>query len=121
MAKQGYKIIDAEMHVMEPVDLWEKYIDPAFKDRAPKRLSERRWDICTVVEGEVMAMIPGGDWPAAYHISGYNLAFLDGHVKHVNMSRASVDLSLSGTPGVGLTISADNPDRKQLFEWQDVK
>ena len=24
------------MHVMEPGDLWEKYIDPAFRDRAPR-------------------------------------------------------------------------------------
>jgi hypothetical protein len=63
MAKHGFNMIDAEMHVMEPVDLWERYIDPAFKDRAPRRLDERRWDIRTVVEGEVMASMPGGDWP----------------------------------------------------------
>jgi len=24
MAKNGFKIIDGELHVMEPVDLWEK-------------------------------------------------------------------------------------------------
>jgi predicted TIM-barrel fold metal-dependent hydrolase len=64
MANNGFKIIDAEMHVMEPIDLWERYIDPAFKARAPRRLHERRWDIRTVVEGEVMAAMPGGDWPA---------------------------------------------------------
>ncbi len=64
MAKRGFKMIDAEMHVMEPVDLWERYIDPEFKARAPRRLSERRCDIRTVVEGEVMASMPGGDWPA---------------------------------------------------------
>jgi predicted TIM-barrel fold metal-dependent hydrolase len=64
MAKNGFRIIDAEMHVMEPVDLWERYIDPEFKARAPRRLSERRWDIRTLVEGEVMASMPGGDWPA---------------------------------------------------------
>src|SRR6266849_3832493 len=64
MAKNGFKMIDAEMHVMEPVDLWERYIEPEFKPRAPRRLSERRWDIRTVVEGEVMASMPGGDWPA---------------------------------------------------------
>jgi len=64
MAKSGFKMIDAEMHVMEPVDLWERYIDPEFKARAPRRLSERRWDIRTVVEGEVMASMVGGDWPA---------------------------------------------------------
>ncbi|MBI3325267.1 MAG: amidohydrolase [Nitrospinae bacterium] len=64
MAKRGFKMIDAEMHVMEPVDLWERYIDPEFTARAPRRLNERRWDIRTVVEGEVMASMPGGDWPA---------------------------------------------------------
>ena len=32
--------------------------------RAPRRLDERRWDIRTIVEGEVMAAMPGGDWPA---------------------------------------------------------
>jgi hypothetical protein len=44
MAKNGFKLIDAEMHVMEPVDLWQRYIDPEFRDRAPRRLDERRWD-----------------------------------------------------------------------------
>ena len=29
MAKNGLKLIDAEMHVMEPVDLWQRYIDLA--------------------------------------------------------------------------------------------
>jgi predicted TIM-barrel fold metal-dependent hydrolase len=27
-------------------------------------MNERRWDIRTIVEGEVMAAMPGGDWPA---------------------------------------------------------
>ena len=34
--KNGFKIIDSDMHIMEPLDLWEKYIDPRFKDRAPR-------------------------------------------------------------------------------------
>ena len=70
MAKQGFQMIDAEMHVMEPVDLWERYIDPEFKARAPRRLNERRWDIRTMVEGEVMAAMPRGDWPALYRRRG---------------------------------------------------
>src|SRR6185437_8520597 len=45
-------------------DLWQRYIDPEFKERAPRRLDERRWDIRTMVEGEVMAALPGGDSPA---------------------------------------------------------
>jgi len=64
MAKNGFKIIDAELHVMEPADLWQKYIDPEFKDRAPRRLNERSWDIRTVVEGDVMASMTDYNWPA---------------------------------------------------------
>jgi hypothetical protein len=52
------------MHVMEPVGLWERYIDPEFAKRAPRRLDKRRWDIRTLVEGEIMAAMPDGDWPA---------------------------------------------------------
>src|SRR5262245_49376912 len=31
-----YNVIDADGHVLEPVDIWDKYIDPAFRERAPK-------------------------------------------------------------------------------------
>lgn len=64
MAKNGIKIIDAELHVMEPVDLWQRYIDPEFKSRAPYRMNEGKWDIRTVVEGEVMASMTDYNWPA---------------------------------------------------------
>jgi hypothetical protein len=33
VAKERFQLIDAEMHVMEPVDLWERYIDPEFAGR----------------------------------------------------------------------------------------
>ena len=58
MAKNGYKMIDAELHVMEPVDLWDKYIADEFRDRAPKRLQEGQWDLRTMVEGVMMATMP---------------------------------------------------------------
>jgi len=35
MASNGFKILDSDMHVMEPPDLWERYIDKKFKARAP--------------------------------------------------------------------------------------
>ena len=31
-----YNVIDADGHILEPLDLWEKYMDPKFRDRAPK-------------------------------------------------------------------------------------
>jgi uncharacterized protein len=36
MAKQGFKILDSDMHVMEPPDLWERYIDAKYRSQAPR-------------------------------------------------------------------------------------
>src|ERR1044071_2844224 len=36
MAKNGFKILDSDMHIMEPPDLWERYIDEKFRARAPR-------------------------------------------------------------------------------------
>ena len=33
MAKQGFKVLDSDIHVMEPADLWERYLDPPYKGR----------------------------------------------------------------------------------------
>jgi predicted TIM-barrel fold metal-dependent hydrolase len=33
----GYRILDADGHVVEPVDMWAEYLEPAFKSRAPIR------------------------------------------------------------------------------------
>ena len=41
MAKNGFKIIDSDMHIMEPPDLWEKYIDAKFKSRAPRGITSK--------------------------------------------------------------------------------
>ena len=35
MARDGFKVMDSDMHIVEPTDLWQRYIDPAFKDRGP--------------------------------------------------------------------------------------
>lgn len=36
MAKQGFRVFDSDMHVMEPPDLWERSIAPEFRSRAPR-------------------------------------------------------------------------------------
>jgi predicted TIM-barrel fold metal-dependent hydrolase len=45
MAKQGFRIFDSDLHIMEPADLWPRYLDPEFRDRAPRGLSEVVRDI----------------------------------------------------------------------------
>ena len=39
---RAYNVIDADGHILEPLDLWDKYIDPAFRDRGPADRQGRR-------------------------------------------------------------------------------
>jgi len=36
MAARTFKIMDADGHVMEPAGMWQRYIAPAFRERAPR-------------------------------------------------------------------------------------
>ena len=56
MAKNGFKIIDSDMHVMEPPDLWEKYIDKKYRDRAPRGVTSKN------VRDLRMAHPDGSEW-----------------------------------------------------------
>jgi predicted TIM-barrel fold metal-dependent hydrolase len=33
--KNGFDVIDADGHMIEPVDIWDRYVEPAFYDRRP--------------------------------------------------------------------------------------
>ena len=37
MAKNGYRIIDSDLHLIEPDDLFQRYLDERFRSRAPRR------------------------------------------------------------------------------------
>jgi predicted TIM-barrel fold metal-dependent hydrolase len=36
VAKDGFRVFDSDMHIMEPPDLWERYISPEFRPIAPR-------------------------------------------------------------------------------------
>src|SRR2546428_10706130 len=45
MARKGFKVLDSDMHIIEPTDLWQRYIDREFKDQAPRGLTETVGDL----------------------------------------------------------------------------
>ena len=53
MAKDGFKVFDSDMHVVEPADLWDRYIDPAYRDRAPIGLSRHPRDLGIQLGGNI--------------------------------------------------------------------
>ena len=43
-----YDVVSADSHVFEPHDLWERYIDPAFRSRAPKIVRQGGQDLLVI-------------------------------------------------------------------------
>ena len=37
--KDGYRVVDADAHVIEPDDLWARYFDASLRERAPRHLN----------------------------------------------------------------------------------
>lgn len=70
MAKDGKKLMDSDMHIIEPPDLWQRYIDPAFKDRAPK--GRPGHDNPSVLEVEGTVYPKSASTPTAHYQSMYD-------------------------------------------------
>jgi predicted TIM-barrel fold metal-dependent hydrolase len=82
-----YNVIDADGHILEPVDIWDKYIDPAYRDRAPKMIIDTDGKERLLVEGKINEATmkdvegrPGGFDPHAripdMDLDGIDAAFL---------------------------------------------
>ena len=54
MGLRDHVICDSDLHIMEPPDLWERYIDPAYAHAAPRGLSEITRDMRVRVKNHVM-------------------------------------------------------------------
>ena len=37
MSRNGYRVFDSDLHVVEPPDLYQKYLAEEFQPRAPRR------------------------------------------------------------------------------------
>src|SRR3989442_1345585 len=54
-----YNVIDADGHVLEPVDLFEKYMDPAYRNRAPRMIVDTDGKERLLIEGRVLGSPKG--------------------------------------------------------------
>jgi uncharacterized protein len=59
MAYQSFKVLDSDIHIIEPPDLWQRYIDPEFRDRAPYGLIEDMGDLRLAHDGKPWGRVAG--------------------------------------------------------------
>ena len=58
-AAVAYHVISADSHVVEPHDLWQRYIDAGYRDRAPRLRHEADTDRLVCDQAELSPR-----WPA---------------------------------------------------------
>jgi uncharacterized protein len=60
MKRENELVIDADGHILEPPDLWEKYIDPKYRDRTIRiRSGDDGWEFLEV-DGHAAKYTPKG-------------------------------------------------------------
>src|SRR4051812_10296881 len=72
--KNGYRFVDCDMHIMEPPDLFDKYLDPEFKPRVTSSLKR--------MEGGATGMRGRPTW----YFDGQPLSN-DGNISQYNRTR----------------------------------
>ena len=61
MAKNGFRVIDSDLHVVEPWDLWIKFIEPQYADSAPVGSREYPGDLGLIHDGEQISHLARQD------------------------------------------------------------
>src|SRR5438270_1589641 len=51
---RAYNVVDADGHILEPLDLWDHYIDPSFRDRRPRFVIDENGKERLSVEGKLL-------------------------------------------------------------------
>jgi len=56
---RAYNVIDSDGHILEPLTLWKDYLDPAYRDRAPKLVIDSDGKERLLVEEQVLGSQQG--------------------------------------------------------------
>src|SRR5256885_5325766 len=56
---RAYNVIDSDGHILEPLTLWNDYMDPAFRHRAPKLVIDKDGKERLLVEDQILGSQQG--------------------------------------------------------------
>jgi predicted TIM-barrel fold metal-dependent hydrolase len=116
MARE-YNVIDADGHVLEPVDMFEKYMDPAYRDRAPRMIVDTDGKERLLIEGKILGSPKGlgalgGVGARQGTIDDVTMKYIEGRKGGFDPHARIVDMDLDGIdaaflyPSIGLFSGA---------------
>lgn len=112
-----YNVIDADGHVLEPIGLWDDYMDPAFRDRAPRIIIDDEGKERLLVEQQLLGSKKslggiGGVGARQGVVSDETMAYKDGRKGGFDPHARIPDMDLDGIdaaflyPSLGLFAGA---------------
>ncbi len=106
-----FPVIDCDGHVFEPEEVWERHLDPAFRDRRPRIVRDNRGTTRYMLEGR---LIPPGEGRGAWAPEGIVEATthrdggFDPKLRLVDMDTEGIDVAvLYGSFGLALWQAQD--------------
>src|SRR5437763_15713968 len=90
-------VVDADGHVTEPMSLWTDYVEPAYRERAPRPVLDERGRPCMLLDGRLvmrhaMLLTLGPDYDVAaakFHAGGW-----DPQARLRDMDSEGIDLAV---------------------------
>lgn len=56
---RAYNVIDADGHILEPLDLWQRYMDPQYRDQAPSTVTDQNGRQRLLIGGKILGSEKG--------------------------------------------------------------
>jgi len=114
---RAYNVIDADGHVLEPVDLFERYIEPKYRESAPRMVIDTDGKERLLIEGEVFGSTKGMNVVGAIgsrdgEVDEKTVTYADGRPGGFDPHKRIPDMDLDGIdavflyPSVGLFSGA---------------
>jgi predicted TIM-barrel fold metal-dependent hydrolase len=103
--KSGFKIMDSDMHLREPADLWSKYMEPAWRDQAPSVLSSTaRSSAMVLLDGKILK-----GYDPTYRGGIFDATRIDGEIKEARERGFDAVSQLQAMDREGLDVAALYP------------
>jgi predicted TIM-barrel fold metal-dependent hydrolase len=98
---RAYNAIDADGHVLEPVTLWDDYMDPAFRDRAPRLVTTNDGKEMLLIEEKILGSKQGmggigGVGARQGTVQSSTMAYKDGRPGGFDPHKRIPDMDLDG-------------------------
>src|ERR1051326_2657325 len=117
-----YNVVDADGHILEPLNLWDEYIDPGFRERRPRFVIDENGKERLSVEGKLLGNPRGigslgavGVRQGAVKLDSLKYAEgkkggFDPHARIIDMDADGIDAAFL-YPSLGLFAGAvENPE-----------